>query len=125
MMHASSMSASVILSPVQAYPSRKECRSRHQMAQTYQATLQLPDSGKVIEDLITFLDKGAGRNCYVFSNHPLVLKEYVVDPKHTTHATEMRIYNERLDLRPFMPTIFAHFQSEAKACHAGRVSPDP
>ncbi len=119
MSHASSMLPSVTLTPLIAFPNRKECRSGHQMARTYQARLQLPDSDKVIDDLITFLDKGAGRNVYVFSNHPLVLKEYVANDAYSTHATEMKIYNERLDLRPFMPIIYGHCQSQAQASHAG------
>jgi hypothetical protein len=53
---------------------------------------------------------------FFFEHYPIVLKEYVVDPQHTQHADEMKIYNERLDMRPFMPRymmpcrVLCHFR---------------
>jgi hypothetical protein len=117
--HAANMCASVTLTPTSTYPNKKLCKANHQMARVYDVIVHLPDSGTVIEDEITFQDKGAGRNCFFFKTNPLVLKEFVVDEKHTIHADEMKIYKDRLDLRPFIPKIWAHCQTEAKASHSG------
>jgi hypothetical protein len=117
--HAANMCAYVSLTPIAVYPNKKLNKTRHQMARVYNVTAHLPDSGTVIQDELIFEDSGAGRNCFFFKTNPLVLKEYVVSEEHTTHADEMKIYKERRDLRPFMPEIYAHCQTEAMACHTG------
>jgi hypothetical protein len=115
--HAANMCAYVSLQPTGYYPNKKLNPTRHQMCRTYAVTTTLRDGGPVIQDEIIYEASGAGRNCFFFKDSPLVLKEYLVSEKHTTHANEMKIFNERPDLRPFMPEVYAHLQTEAP-CNA-------
>jgi hypothetical protein len=83
------------------------------MCRTYSVTTTLHSGGLEINDEIIHEATGAGRNCFLFKDAPLALKEYLVSENCATHAKEMKIFNDRPDLRPFMPVVYTHLQTEA------------
>ena len=109
------MSASLQLRPLAYFQNKKLNPTRHKMCKAYSVELKLPCLAETISDEIWHVATGAGRNCYLFQREPLALKEYLQSESatHPTHQQEMAIYEQRTDLRAFMPKVHAHLQAEA------------
>jgi hypothetical protein len=83
------------------------------MCRTYSVTTTLHSGGPEINDEIIHEATGAGRNCFLFKDAPLALKEYLVSDGFDTHAKEVQIFSDRPDLHPYMPFVYTHLQTEA------------
>ncbi len=103
------------LSDAQPFNCKKKANpSRNKLARQYTITLVVEGATNIIEDVVTWQDKGAGRDWYEATS-VLGIKMYKHNPeKYNSNETEWKLWNQNDVVRANTPSLYGQFVVEAE-----------
>ncbi len=89
--------------------------SRNKLARQYTFTLVVEGATNIIEDEVTWQDKGAGRDWYEATVSVMGIKMYKHQPeKYNSNETEWKLWRQHDVVRANTPTLYGQFVVEAE-----------